>query len=205
MNVGKLQIKWEILVKNKQGKRLSHLKGTAKSLLRNFMYWLQSWFTMVADDTYPNAWTAPDTGNISRTLPQLSNVAHSRLGMCGIGANSSLWGLRVGYGDAAVTPVDFELEHLIEHGSTAGLLVYNNQTVEAVTVVGQNTTFRVSRSYTNNSGSTITIKEIGAAMSIHDSAGTTRYLLYLRDVLPSNVPVPDGSTFTLRYTFTVVA
>lgn len=205
MNKGNLKIKWNVEVKNKAGKTTFKKAGIAKSLLRNFMYWLHAWFTIAWGGTYATSWTAPDTGNISRTFPYASASAQCIFGFFDALANNSLSALRVGSGDTAVTPVDYELAALIAHGSTSGLLVYNTQTVEAVTVVGQNTSFRVSRSFTNNSGATITIKEIGAAEGQNDSAGVVRYLLYLRDVLPSSVPVPDGSTFTLRYTFTVTA
>lgn len=198
-----LHLKWSYEVTNKNGKVLCSKTGISKSLVRNFMFWLQQWFTILTNLTYATAWTTNDTSNIARTFPHLSNPPQGSYGFLGIGANSSAWGLRVGSAIGGPFPTDYEMNTLIPHGSVGTQLVYNSQTVEAVTVVGQNTTFRVSRSFSNNSGATITIKEIGAAGGFRDSAGVDRYLLYLHDVLPSSVPVPDGSTFTLRYTFTV--
>lgn len=200
-----LNLRWHIEVKDKTGKVTFSKTGISKSLLRNFVYWLQSKFTMTAYTGYASAWTAPDTTNTARTFPFANVVPEGEFGFFGALDAIEALGLRVGSGDAAVTPVDWEMQTLIHHGTGAGNLSYGAQTVEAVTVVGQNSSFRVSRPFTNSTGSTVTVKEIGAAMGLTDNAYVVRYLCYLRDVLPAVVPVPDGSTFTLRYTFTVTA
>lgn len=200
-----LNLKWNVEVRDKTGKVTFSKSGQSKSLLRNFIYWLQSKFTMTAYTGYANAWTAPDTGNTSRTFPFGSVVPEGEFGYFGALTAIEASGLRVGSLDTAVTPVDFEMAALIHHGTAAGNLSYGAHTVEAVTVVGQNSSFRVSRPFTNSTGNTVTVKEIGAAMGLNDTGNALRYLCYLRDVLPASVPVPDGSTFTLRYTFTVTA
>lgn len=198
-----LNVKYAIEVKDKTGKVSTRQRGTCRSLLRNFMYWLHQFFTISDTGSYGTSWTTADTSNTSRTFPRLSGGAQGLTGAFGAVANTSANGLRVGSSDAAVTPTDYELTSLIPHGTTGTELVYNSQTVEAVAVVGSSTTFRVSRSFTNNSGTTITVKEIGAVFIQDDQTPTDRFVCYLHDVLPSSVPVPDGSTFTLRYTFTV--
>lgn len=199
-----LFLKYNIEVKDKSGKMIFRKSGISKSLLRNFMYWLQGKF-QVSTDTTSSTWTAPDTTNTSRTFMDAATLREGAFGFMGAPANSSLMGLRVGLLDTAVLPIDWELASLISHGVALNQMNYGIQTYEAVTVVGQTTSFRISRAFTNNSGLTITVKEIGAVMGLRDTGDVERWLLYLRDVLPSAVGVPDGSTFTLRYTFSVTA
>lgn len=199
-----LQLKWELEVKDKNGKTLIRKTGISRSLLRNFMYWLQSKFQINILATQ-STWTAPDTTNTSRTFASGAGLVEGYFGYFGAASNLSTKGLRIGILNTAVNPTDFELASLINHGASAGQMVYGTQSYEAVTVVGQTTSFRISRPFTNNSGNTITIKEIGAVFGEGDTGSVERFLLYLRDVLPASVAVPDGSTFTLRYTFSVTA
>jgi len=205
MRKGNLQIKWIAEVRDKNGKLTFKKTGKSKSLLRNFMYWLQGKFQITAR-AMSSTWTAPDTTNTARNFAwNTSDQKEGAYGYFGGNSANSLFGLRVGELDTAVSPYDYELKALIPHGTGVNQMLYGAQTVEAVTVTGQNTTFRVSRPFTNSSGVTITVKEIGAVFVITDLSYIERNLCYLRDVLPSSVPVPDGSTFTLRYTFTVTA
>lgn len=199
-----LKLEWHIELRDKNGKLLYTKRGISKSLLRNFMYWLQSKFQMTASDSQ-STWTAPDTGNIARSFVPADARKEGWFGWFGALITISLTGLRVGKGNNAVLPTDYELQTLIPHGVAQDQMQYGGQTYEVVTVVGQNTTFRITRAFTNSSGLTITIKEIGAVFAQNDNTAALRYLCYLRDVLPSPVAVPDGSTFTLRYTFSVTS
>ena len=199
-----LHLDWNIEVKDKSGKCLYVKSGKSKSLLRNFMYWLQSFF-QIADGNNAGSFTAPDTSNTSRTFNYATLSYQSNHGAFCAPVTISAYGLRVGKLDTAVTAADFEMATLIPHGTATDNLSYGAQTFEVVTVVGTTTSFRVTRPFTNNTGATVTIKEIGAALAMKDTANASRYLCFLRDVLASSVPVPDGSTFTLRYTFSVTA
>jgi hypothetical protein len=202
---GNLQIRWIAEVKDKNGKVTFQKSGISKSLLRNFMYWFQGKFQLTALGQ-SSTWTAPDTTNTARTFVfPTGTIYEGAYGFFGGLAANSSFGLRVGLLNTAVAPTDYEMASLISHGVGSDQMSYGAQTYEAVTVVGQNTSFRISRPFTNSSGVTITVKEIGAVFSLYDASTVARYLCYLRDVLPSSVPVPDGSTFTLRYTFTVTA
>lgn len=199
-----LNLKWCVEVKDKSGKLLFKKSGLSKSLLRNFMYLLQGKFQLSAI-TDTSSWTAPDTSNIARTMCYATASKEGTFGSFGGLVNNSLFGLRIGRGNEGVTALDYEMNILIPHGTAPNNMVYGSQSVEAVGVVGKVTSFRVTRPFTNNSGATITVKEIGSVLLILDTAPVVRYICYLRDVLPSSVAVPDGSTFTLRYTFSVTA
>jgi hypothetical protein len=202
-----LGLKYSVEVKDKNGKTTFKKTGISKSLVRNFMFWLKSFFDITAQTGTGAYFTTADILDFARTLPYANTMyigVQGWFGVFGAPANTSSLGLRVGLNDTSVTPEDFEMGALIAHGTSSNEMVYGAQTVEAVTIVGSTISFRVSRPFTNNSGSIITVKEIGAALGMVDSGNTLRSLLYLHDILPAPVDVPDGSTFTLRYTFAVI-
>jgi hypothetical protein len=115
-------------------------------------------------------------------------------------ASSDAYGVRVGSGSTSPTPSDYNLATLISNGSGSGQLQYGATTVEAVTINGQTTSFRVIRTFSNSSGSTVTVREIGlSAKILVSTAPSFDYVLIARDVLGSAVDVPNGSTLTVRY------
>jgi len=201
----RFKVEYEVVVRDKKGKVLSRQKGVSKSLLRAFMLWLLSKFTISTLCTYAVSWTCADTGNVARTLPEATVRCEETFGMFGAPVNIDTYGLRVGTGTTAVTPTDYELATRILHGSGAGQMIYGAQTYEAVEVIAMVSRFRISRVFTNNSGASITVREIGGAFSQRDSAGTQRFFLYIRDVLASPSTVPDGASLTVRYRFIVTA
>jgi hypothetical protein len=72
---------------------------------------------------------------------------------------------------------------------------YGTSTVEALT---KDTTwqFRVVRTFTNNSGATITVREVGLFIQVNTP---TKQVMLARDVITSPINVPAGSTLTMRY------
>lgn len=202
----RLKVEYEVVVRDKNGKVLSRQKRVSKSLLRAFMYWLLSKFTMTAKEGFASAWSTIDTGNTSRTFPYTTAASgEGNYGYFGALVNIEATGLRVGTGTNAVTPTDYELQSKIAHGSGGGQMVYGAQTYEAVEVVGTTSRFRITRVFTNNSGASITVREIGGALGERDSGAIERFVLYIRDVLVSPSTVPDGASLTVRYRFSVTA
>jgi uncharacterized membrane protein YczE len=82
-------------------------------------------------------------------------------------------------------------------------------TVEDTDGTPPDTTFRVIRTFTNNTSSPITVYEIGLAIAnAYNIGGTTIYTYYFliaRDVLSSPQTIPAGATLTVRYIFKVTA
>ncbi|MEM1563004.1 MAG: hypothetical protein QXV75_08495 [Candidatus Bathyarchaeia archaeon] len=108
-------------------------------------------------------------------------------------------GILVGSSDAPVTINQYNLINLITHGSGQGQLQYGETTVDPL-VKGSTWTLRIIRTFTNASGATVTVKEFGLFIRLgtRDSPYTYSAML-ARDVPPSPVNVPNGSTLTLRY------
>jgi len=128
-----------------------------------------------------------DTGNTSRTEYHLNDFKTS--------ANSGVayLGSVVGTGNAAVTINDYKLATAIAHGSGAGQLLYSACTVAIPSFTDTTGTLIVSRLFTNSSGGTITVEEIG----IYCKDSVPYYYLIARDL--STIVVTDGTILTLNY------
>jgi hypothetical protein len=198
------QILWEIEVKDKTGKLLKRYETPAKSWLKQFITMLKGEFATRNGANYGN-------GNVSVTIETGTNVAYPyaqgssitnyymNLSTCG-DTGDVTQGIIVGTSDTPNTLTTYALGGKIAHGTGSGQLVYNAETLEDVTnPSGNDLQFRITRTFTNNSGSTITVKEVGLLAKKVDTSATARSFLIARDVLPSPVDVPDGATLTIRY------
>jgi hypothetical protein len=197
-------ILWEIEVKDKTGKLLKHYVTPARSWLKQFLQILKGEFA--------TRWgTTTGSGNVSildetgtaYSYPYQTSSTQS-LYYCQLSSLGDVGdvtqGIIVGTSDTPNTLGTYALGAKIAHGSGAGQLVYNAETVEDVTnPSGNDLQFRITRTFTNNSGATITVKEVGLLVKkINVNSLGSRFLI-ARDVLPSPVDVPDGATLTIRY------
>jgi len=198
------QILWEIEVKNKTGKLLKHYVTPARSWLKQFIQILKGEFATRHAAIYAggNVSVADESGT-ARSYPKADATSNSyyymNLSTCGDTGDTSQ-GIIVGTSDTPNTLTTYALGGKISHGTGSGQLVYGAETVEDVTnPSGNDLQFRITRTFTNNSGSTITVKEVGLLVKKFDASGASRSWLIARDVLPSPVDVPDGATLTIRY------
>jgi len=104
-------------------------------------------------------------------------------------------GIVAGTGTTAPTNTDYALQTLIAHGSGSGQLLYGVQSFVAPAVVGANVDLIATRSLTNNSGATITIREVGLYISESTPGGIARCAI--RDLL--TISVANGVTVTIEY------
>jgi hypothetical protein len=197
-------ILWEIEVKDKTGKLLKHYETPARSWLKQFIQILKGEFATRHGAYYGggNVSVVDETGT-ARAYPRVTNTQvydfNMNLSTCGDTGDVSQ-GIIVGTSDTSNTLTTYALGGKISHGTGSGQLLYGAETVEDVTnPSGYDLQFRLTRTFTNNSGSTITVKEVGLLVKKHDNTGTSRSWLVARDVLPSPVDVPDGATLTIRY------
>jgi len=131
-----------------------------------------------------------DTGGTSRnTVGALGDIAGAS------GADTR--GLVVGTGTNAVTIADYALQTKIAHGISAGQLQYGSHTFIAPVTTGSNNDWYASRSFTNGSGGSITVNEIG----IYYYA--SYYFLLERTKLASGYACADLAGFVLQYRFRV--
>ena len=115
---------------------------------------------------------------------------------CNGAANDDSLGIVVGSGTTEVTIDDYQLATQIAHGSSAGQLSHGDTTFNAPVTSGQSRYFEVVRTFTNNSGGTVMVREIG--LHSRNEAGTYSFLS-LRDVLASAIEVADTKVLTVTY------
>jgi len=118
--------------------------------------------------------------------------------------------IQVGSGTQSNPHTAYSLASPIANGSGAGQLVYGQPSIPSnITVSGSSAYFIISQTFNNNSGSTITITEVGIVVYIQtisaSGSNTTNFgnVLVWYDVLSSSISVPNGGSVTIYYTFTV--
>ena len=171
----------EIEVKNKKGKTVYKKRFRSKSWVKNFVEILRSQFAN-EDATVK----ATDGNDYILSVDYIFVKASE---------GEDTFGIQVGSGTTSPTPNDYILDNKINHGTGAGELRYGNVTVETVSVTDTNVSqFRVIRVFTNDSGGSVDVNEIGLVASF-----SGYYVLIARDVLASTVTLADGETLTVRY------
>ena len=157
----------------------------ANSFLKQFIQALDNQFTRYYGSVL-------DTSNTSRTWASIVTSA---------AITNDNYGIQVGTGSTAVTINDYKLETQIPHGSTSGKLQYGIMQYGIPAFTSTTGTLRFTRVFTNASGGTITVNEIGLASLAYISA-TNRYFLLMRDILSPGVPILNGQSMTLNYNMT---
>jgi len=128
----------------------------------------------------------------------------------GTGPSTRLAMIQVGSGQQSNPYSARSLAAPIANGSGAGQLVYGQPSIPPnITVSGSEAYFIISQSFYNNSGSTITITEVGIVLRIYfvatNNVSATNFgnTLVWYDVLSSALSIPNGGTLAIYYTFTV--
>ncbi len=111
--------------------------------------------------------------------------------------NVSNHGIVVGTGDTAVDNTDYKLETQLGEGVGAGQITHGAMVFVATVEVGANIDFVLKRSFVNNTGSTITVKEAG--VYVRNLMVPTQHCI-IRDVLGVPIDVPDKCALTVYYT-----
>ena len=125
-------------------------------------------------------------------------------------SGNTAYGIVIGSGASAgstPSPTLYNLVAQIPQGTSSGQIEYGAVSVSSVSQSGQTTSFTISRSFTNVSGATLSVTEIGLVALIAGwnmgaySGGT--YTLISYDIPSSAISVQNGQTLTITYTFSV--
>jgi hypothetical protein len=120
-------------------------------------------------------------------------------GALGTGPPSlSAAGLVVGTGSTAVAIGDYALGTVCAQGTGANQFSHQAGTMTAPAIVGSTCSWKVRRTFINNSAADITVREIGSYHTVPASANFTA--LGWRDVLLIPAVVPIGGAITVEYT-----
>lgn len=114
--------------------------------------------------------------------------------------NDSDYGIVVGTGDTGETNTDHKLETQLTEGVGAGEITHGEESVGTAGVVGANVDLETNRSFSNNTGSLITVKEVG----IYTDFSATYQFCIIRDILGVPIEIPDMCSLTVYYTLRTV-
>ena len=192
-NVMKRQGLWySVTIRDRDGKLVSleHLKS--RSMLGN-------WYRILYAHMASTATSLIHTSGIDR------GAVHSEENWkFKAAADEDLIGIVIGTGSTAVTINDFKLDSQIMNGTGPGQMRHLVSTPGWPSVASSSCDFLTSRTFLNNSGGSITVRESGIYCRVK---GPTYYgyACIVRDVLASSQAVPDGGSITVDYTLRITA
>jgi len=196
----------EYEVRDKNGKLIKKGKFPAKSWVGNIVGLLSAILSMwssAKDSCYATPSSRADLTDVSGTARGISisvctSAGYTVLGGCAP-AGETTAGIVVGSSDTPVSLSQYSLGALIPHGTGSGQLQYGATNVETISK-GAAWLFRIVRTFTNGSGASVTVREIGLYVRLGLPSSPYYYSCMLaRDVPTSPIIVPDGSTLTVRY------
>lgn len=172
-------------------------KFYGKSLTANYLQFLYAHFAQNSANfvnsgaPFSSKNTATTTSNTQVSCQSVTENLNAALG-------DATKGIAVGSGTGAPAPGDYVLGTLIANGSGANQLNYQAQTsIQGAVISGANTSFILERLFTNNSGGSITVNEIGMFVN---NAG--QWLIY-RDLVSPGDTIPNGSSYKVNITFQI--
>jgi hypothetical protein len=117
--------------------------------------------------------------------------------------NDDTYGIVIGTDNTTPTNDDYNLLAQVAHGSGSGEMLHGPHSVVAPYEDGQSIKYELSRTFNNQSGAAITLREIGMITRAHYggyNSNTFALLLVARDVF-SDVEVGDEETVQITYVF----
>ena len=182
---GALTLFYQYQIKGQHGNIKKSRVRRSDSYVKQFIQVLYSMASMV------DSIVMKDTSNVDQTITWNGYPTFYVPGQAGVTGN----GILIGTGTTAVTINDYAMETLIDHGTGAGEMQYAALTRTAPVTDVSGTSFRLSRVFSNDSGGSITVEEIGVVVNC------IFYILIIRDVLgASAITVANGEELTLNYT-----
>jgi hypothetical protein len=110
--------------------------------------------------------------------------------------NDDAYGIVIGSDATAVSINDYSLNTKIAHGTGAGQMQYSAHNIDQAYIISDPSAwYDISRTFTNNSGSPINIKEVG----IYINDGSPYYFCIERTL--TDKTVNDGDSVIMKYRF----
>jgi hypothetical protein len=203
-----------IIVRDKDGNVIKRYKQKSHSPTSNFI-------GLMLPVSYYGAlnvcWTLTTTSNTTfKYVPANNSCANGNFNFInypGNGDNYNVYliNIMVGSGTQSNPYNTYNLASPIANGSGTGKLLYSSPTIPTnITINGNQAYFIVSQTFTNQSGGTITISEVGLIISItvsqtNENGRGSGNILTWYDVLSSPISVGSGQSTAIYYTFSVNA
>mgnify|MGYP000241628615 CR=1 FL=1 len=198
-----LYIEYEI--RDRGGKLISKSREKAHSWLKQFIQFILANFVCrygTTEEAFMITIKTVDGADTNAPIPYTVN-AHYEVMCSWASAGDDEYGIVVGSNGDANTHDQYALNSKISHGTGSGQLSYSEMILEelAEPITGQYQ-FRMIRSFTNNSGASIDVREHGLYIKSH-LGGVDGVYCVIREVPSTPQTIPDGATLTVRYIFSI--
>jgi len=192
-----LSARYRLVVRDAQGKIIRIEEAPSKSFILNFLYmW---WLTL-------NLNASDSLSMVTYYGSPYAYSPYQPMGWWTFVNREPYSGEQVGSGTSSPSASSPYLESLILSGTGSGQLSYGPNIVTSPSLSSNPGTMTVTKTFTNNSGGTVTVGEIGLATQVYlpnAASSTNNAALMIHDVLPSVANVPNGGTITVTYTLVV--
>ncbi|GAH73198.1 unnamed protein product [marine sediment metagenome] len=188
---------------NKEGRVLERREQLSRSIVLQFLrllYIKHTQANLVVTDISNTARTVDSSNLLNMAVAGpagFSGIIHLQSATAAISGENI--GIQVGTGTTAPTPTDYVMETRIDHGQAAGEFEYGGTELLALVISDPNGEFTIRRYFTNDSGGSITVNEVGiyAVASIADDSFYA--FLAARDKVDPGVAVADGKILRVTY------
>jgi len=185
--VSKLKFEIELELRDKDGKLLEKRRFPSHTYVYPFFVCLDAHLA-----SRNMSVTKIDGTTAGTDVLNYTNGYITFLGNASYGDTSK--GIVIGTSDTPYSPTQYKLQSIISHGSGVGQMLYSAQTTDPPQQVTGGYRIVFSRVFTNASGSSITVKEIGIYMYTYNVGN----FMMARDVI-APVTVGNGQSLTVRY------
>ena len=194
-----------IVVRDKDGKVINIHKQRSHSPTANFVQVLLplSYYTITGNTvTVTNISGSSNAWSFTLGSYSYPNTATNN--------PSYLVMIQVGSGQQSNPYSSHNLAAPIANGNGPGQLSYSPPSIlQNIIVSGDSASFVISQTFTNVSGATITITEVGVVVNVQNNGPGCAYtqnfgpVLMWYDTLSSPISIPNGGGITIYYTFAV--
>ena len=183
---------YSVIIRDRDGKVISHERLKSRSMLGN-------WYRILYTHMAFTSTSLIHTSGIDRGVKYFGDNWKFTAS-----ADEYFIGIVIGTGSAAVTIDDYKLDSQIINGTGPGQMRHLVSTPGWPSVAGSNCDFLTSRTFLNNSGGSVMVRESGIYCRVK---GPTYYgyACIVRDVLATPQAVPDGGSITVDYTLRITA
>jgi len=182
-------------VRDKDGKKITSFEQSLRSFVENSLYVIDSAFNQLCSTQVDFAFK--DTAGDPTSMWYKDQDAAGKYCAEG-GAGVDAFGILVGSSNTAWACTQYAMVTKISHGSGGGQLSYGACTCTRTLGVCAPAKSQIQRSFDNNSGAEITVREIGWVLKVTNKALATRYCMIARDVIAATA-VPNGGRLTVKY------
>lgn len=185
--------------RDKNGKVLHIINRESHSWVDNYYNWLTS-ITMGYDSTATNSSRLVDYGGTTRGSNEIPQSGPHAAGyqIWVDNTSSPPSGVVIGTGTDAEDCTDYYLSSVVDDGTDSGKMEYSANTL-TYALVGTTHKNTIGRTFSNNSGGSITVIEYGLVGILRMAFGLGAYLLN-RDKELHGIAISNGETIYVAYT-----